>query len=238
MRVEGSEYAERCDVVVKAIVEKPDYSFLTEGFVDEKGRLKLDEAADGAVHAAGHSLGEGVFAGGDFVTGPATVAKAICAGRDAALSIDRYLKGGAEAGAGGAGGAEAEKEPVCTFSEAFSGSCLEPSDRVEVPELALSERLRGLDVEETSTLDLTAVEGEASRCFNCGCVAVNSSDLAPVLIVLSATVTTSRRVIPAEDFFSVGVDTSTVLDDGELVLKVEIPRPGSRAPGRRSSSSH
>ena len=120
--------------------------------------------------------------------------------------------------------ADEESEPVCTFGETFNGSCLEPSSRVEVPELSLTERLRSLDVEETGTLDRSAVETEANRCFNCGCVAVNPSDLAPALIALAAKIRTSERVIEAEEFFSVGVDTSTVLRDGEMVLEVEIPR--------------
>ncbi len=208
VRIDGSEYAVRCDVVMKAIVEKPDYSFLPAGFVDERGKLKLDEVS--------FSLGKGVFAGGDFVTGPATVAEAVSAGRDAARAIDRYLLGKTEE--------EEEGAPVCAFGETFSGSCLEQSSRVEVPELSLTERVRGLEVEETGTLDRSAVETEANRCFNCGCVAVNPSDLAPVLIALAAKIRTSERVIAAEEFFSVGVDTSTVLRDGEMVLEVEIPR--------------
>ena len=35
---------------------------------------------------------EGVFAGGDFVTGPGMVIEAIAAGRRGALAIDKYLK--------------------------------------------------------------------------------------------------------------------------------------------------
>jgi NADPH-dependent glutamate synthase beta subunit-like oxidoreductase len=206
VRVEGSEHIVQCDTVVKAIVERPDYSFLPAGSVEETGRLKVDET--------GHSLGKGVFAGGDFVTGPATVAEAVRAGRSAALAIQVYLLGKAP---------EEEYEPVCTIGEKFDGSCLEPSTRVEVPELSLTERLSSLEVEETSTLDLGAVEAETNRCFNCGCVAVNSSDLAPVLIALGARVKTSQRVIDAEDFFSVGVNTSTLLGAGEIVLEVEIP---------------
>jgi CO/xanthine dehydrogenase FAD-binding subunit len=212
VRVEGSDYAVQCDAVIKAIVEKPDYSFLPAGFVDENDRLRLDET--------GHSLGKGVFAGGDFVTGPATVAEAVRAGRSAALSIQAYLQGKAP---------EEEYEPVCTIGEKFDGSCLEPSTRVEVPELSLSERLKGLDVEETGTLDRAAVEAEASRCFNCGCVAVNPSDLAPVLIALGAKIRTSQRVIHAEEFFSVGVDASTILGAGEMVLEVEVPRLSTNA---------
>ncbi|MFH0917044.1 MAG: FAD-dependent oxidoreductase [bacterium] len=211
VRVEGSEFAVQCDTVIKAIVEKPDYSFLPAEFIDDQSNLKIDETS--------YSLGRGVFAGGDFVSGPATVAEAANAGRNAAHFIDRYLQGKA--------GIEEEPEPICTYAEKFSGSCLQESTRVEVPELSLTERLKGLHIEETGSLDLNAVQVEANRCFNCGCVAVNSSDLAPALIVLGAEIRTSRRVIDAQEFFSVGVNTSTVLDDGEMVLEVEIPQPGA-----------
>jgi NADPH-dependent glutamate synthase beta subunit-like oxidoreductase/CO/xanthine dehydrogenase FAD-binding subunit len=215
VKVEGSEFGFQCDVVMTAIVERPDYSFMPEGFVDEKGNLKVDET--------GHSLGKGVFVGGDFVTGPATVAEAARAGRVAALSVQVYLMGKTP---------EEDYEPVCTIGQNFDGSCLEPSTRVEVPELSLSERLRSLTAEESATLDQGSVEAEANRCFNCGCVAVNTSDLAPALIALGARIRTSRRTIDAEDFFSVGVNTSTVLEDGEMVLEVQVPRPKQ---GARSS---
>jgi NADPH-dependent glutamate synthase beta subunit-like oxidoreductase len=207
VRIEGSEYAVRCDAVMKAIVEKPDHSFLPAELVDEADRLKIRESD--------FSLGGGVFAGGDFVTGPGTVAESVSAGRDAARSIDRYLLGVAE---------EQEEAPVCAIGETFNGSCLVESSRVEVPALSLTERLRGLDIEETGTLDKQAIETEANRCFNCGCVAVNSSDLAPVLVALGAKIRTTDRVVDAEDFFSVGVETSTVLRAGEMVLEVELPR--------------
>jgi NADH-quinone oxidoreductase subunit F len=36
----------------------------------------------------------GIFAGGDFTTGPSTVIEAIASGRRAALAIDEYIKGG------------------------------------------------------------------------------------------------------------------------------------------------
>jgi NADPH-dependent glutamate synthase beta subunit-like oxidoreductase len=35
----------------------------------------------------------GIFAGGDVVSGPASVIEAIAAGKRAAISIDRYLRG-------------------------------------------------------------------------------------------------------------------------------------------------
>lgn len=216
VKVEGSEFAIQCDAVMKAIVERPDYAFLPAEFVDDKGRLKIDKTT--------YSLGKGVYAGGDFASGPATVAEAVSAGRDAAKAITRELLGITAAGE--------EAAPVCTIGERFSGACMQPSTRVEVPELSLTEKVRSLNVEETGTLDASAVEVEANRCFNCGCVAVNSSDLAPVLVALDATIKTTERILDAEDFFSVGVNTSTVLSDGEIVLEVAIPQA---APGTKST---
>ncbi len=217
-----------------AIVEKPDYSFLPADFVDEKGRLKIDEASHAVGgDALGAAGGPGIYAGGDFVTGPATVAEAVNAGHEAARSINKLLmgEGAALPGESPDGRPEAEA-PVCTIGQDFSGSCMQASGRVEVPGLSLSERLRGLTAEETGTLDPASVKSEADRCFNCGCVAVNSSDLAPALVALGAQIKTSRRVIDAEDFFSAGVNTSTVLEDGEMVVEVQVPAP---AAGTRSA---
>lgn len=214
VRIEGSEFAVQCDVVMKAIIERPDYSFLPSEFIDDKRKLKMDEAS--------YSLGKGVFAGGDFVSGPATVAEAVNAGRNAARSIDRYLRGNVET--------EEDSEPACVLAaEKFSSSCLQQTSRVKAEEIPVAERVKSLDIEETGSLDLSAVQVEANRCFNCGCVAVNPSDLAPVLIILGAKIRTSRRVIDAEEFFSASVGTSTVLDDDEMVLEAEIPQAGAGA---------
>ena len=226
VKVEGSEFAVPCDAVMTAIVEKPDYSLLPPGSVDEKGRLKIDETSHALGDGAAAGAIRGVFAGGDFVTGPASVADATNAGHEAARSINTYLMGESAALPGEAADGRPEAEtPVCTIGQDFSSSCLLPSGRVEVPELSLHERLRSLTAEETGTLDAASVEAEADRCFNCGCVAVNSSDLAPALIALGAQIKTSRRVLDAEDFFSAGVNTSTVLEAGEMVLEVQVPEP-------------
>ena len=82
-----------------------------------------------------------------------------------------------------------------------------------------------IDVEDVSSLGLSAVETEANRCFNCGCVAVNSSDIAPALIALDAKIKTTKRVIEAEKFFTVEGDKTTVLDDDEIVTEIEVRRP-------------
>lgn len=67
------------------------------------------------------------------------------------------------------------------------------------------------------------IQSEAARCINCGCVAVNVSDMAPALMALDAKVVTTQRTLKAENFFKAGVRKTTVLDDDELVKEIEIP---------------
>jgi NADPH-dependent glutamate synthase beta subunit-like oxidoreductase len=76
------------DTVVSAIGEIPDLSFL-----DNK---KFDLIQNKTIATNPRSMMtniEGIFAGGDVVSGPATVIEAIAAGKRAALSIDQYLRG-------------------------------------------------------------------------------------------------------------------------------------------------
>ena len=86
--IEGSEFTTDVDAVILSIGEAPDLSFLP----------KEIEVAEGNIIAVDPFTMEtsvtGVFAGGDVVLGPATVIEAIVAGKRAAVSIDRYLKGG------------------------------------------------------------------------------------------------------------------------------------------------
>jgi NADPH-dependent glutamate synthase beta subunit-like oxidoreductase/CO/xanthine dehydrogenase FAD-binding subunit len=217
--LKGSEFTERYDAVLKATGEEPDTSIVPAKFLDRSEQLKIDKAS--------FSLGKAVFAGGDFVSGPATVVAAIAAGRQAAGSINSYLLGkkAPEEVMANAYSAEAEK---------FNSAYLKKISRTNPPELPAAERVKSLTNEETGGLAASAVEIEANRCFNCGCVAVNSSDIAPVLIALDANIKTSKREIEAEKFFVVGVDKTTVLDDDEMVVEIEIPQPEA---GARSNFS-
>jgi len=65
-----------------------------------------------------------------------------------------------------------------------------------------------------------------------GCFAVHPSDTAPALIVLNGKINTSRRTIPAADFFNVGVHRTTVLENDEIITSVHLPAP---APNARSA---
>ncbi len=57
------------------------------------------------------------------------------------------------------------------------------------------------------------------------CIAVNPSDTAPALIALGARIRTTRRVLEAEDFFKVGPERTTALEDEEIVTEILIPAP-------------
>ncbi|NQT47642.1 MAG: FAD-dependent oxidoreductase, partial [Chloroflexi bacterium] len=87
--IEGSEFRRDVDMVLPAIGQSPDLSFLgsdSQVEVAGRGTVKVDALTLETTLA-------GVFAGGDAVLGPATVIEAIAAGKEAAISIDRYLKG-------------------------------------------------------------------------------------------------------------------------------------------------
>jgi len=86
--IEGSEFTIDIDQAIVAIgtIPNPIIAKTTEGLKTGKhGEIWVDENLQTSVR--------GVFAGGDIVTGAATVITAMGAGRAAAKSIDRFLKG-------------------------------------------------------------------------------------------------------------------------------------------------
>ena len=85
--VEGSDFEIECDVVVMALGTSPNplIASTTEALdTNRRGCIVADDW--------GATSRQGVFAGGDAVTGAATVILAMGAGRKAATAIDRYIK--------------------------------------------------------------------------------------------------------------------------------------------------
>jgi CO/xanthine dehydrogenase FAD-binding subunit len=62
-----------------------------------------------------------------------------------------------------------------------------------------------------------------------GCYAVHPSDTAAALIALDAQVKTTKRTVSAEEFFTVDVMKTTVLDYDEIVSEVVMPRPKGKS---------
>ncbi len=86
---EGSNFTIDVDVVVMAIGQGPN-PLLLSTMPDLKLNRRGNIEADGET---GQTSMEDVFAGGDIVTGAATVISAMGAGRKAAASINKYLAG-------------------------------------------------------------------------------------------------------------------------------------------------
>ncbi len=159
----------------------------------------------------------GVFAGGAVTHGPATVIEAIGSGKRAAVALDIYLKGvGAEDGS-------EDKKAIKPFVK-FNSDYLERTSRAKMPKLPVVER--SIDVEDALGLGLSEIETEANRCFNCGCVSVNSSDIGVVLVALDARVKIAgvggTRTIPIGDFFG---SLGNILEADEMVTEIQVPQP-------------
>ncbi|WP_288865853.1 NADPH-dependent glutamate synthase [uncultured Alistipes sp.] len=84
----GSEFDIECDVAIMALGTSPNplLAATTAGLeTDRRGCITAD--------AGGATTRAGIFAGGDAVTGAATVILAMGAGRTAAKAIDEYIRG-------------------------------------------------------------------------------------------------------------------------------------------------
>ena len=87
IEIEGSEFEIEADTVIMSLGTSPNplISSTTKGLdINKRKCIIADES--------GHTSIDGVYAGGDIVTGAATVISAMGAGRKAAASIDEYLK--------------------------------------------------------------------------------------------------------------------------------------------------
>jgi indolepyruvate ferredoxin oxidoreductase beta subunit len=108
-----------------------------------------------------------VFAGGDVVTGPATVVGAVAAGRRAAWGIDVALRGGEAAPLDP--GLEKAAESATRTERSFEG--VERAARLAPPMLPDGERVRSFE-EVRGTFDAGEASREAARCFSCGTCAL------------------------------------------------------------------
>jgi glutamate synthase (NADPH/NADH) small chain len=87
VEIVGSEFTMELDTVIMALGTSPNplISSTTEGLEVNKWKCIIADEADGK------TTKEGVYAGGDAVTGAATVILAMGAGKAAAKGIDEYL---------------------------------------------------------------------------------------------------------------------------------------------------
>lgn len=158
--VEGSEFTIELDILIPAISEQPDTGFLTE-----KDGIKISRW--GTIEVEQETLAtsrEGVFAGGDVVTGPNTVIEAIAAGKLAAESIGKYLRGENLAREYKVTRPSVYIEPVELTEKEIEE--LSEAKRPEMPNLLPEERIKNFREVSLGFTEEMAIK-EASRCLRC-----------------------------------------------------------------------
>jgi NADH-quinone oxidoreductase subunit F len=154
--IEGSEHLFECDTVIEAIGQRPILTFLNgDGVKIGRGNTI---AADRRTLVTDRAA---VFAGGDAVTGPATVIEAIAAGQRAASSIKRVLQGREL-------GPRIEREDAETFDlpGPEEAQDIKEKPRVGIKELAVKKRTTNFH-EVTKGYTVHEAMEEAARCLRC-----------------------------------------------------------------------
>jgi len=163
----GTEFFVEADAVFASVGQAPDLSFLPPDSALERSRLETLAVDENRLS----TNVSGVFAGGDFVTGPGMVIEAITAGRRGALAIDKHFKGDParvliydqRKDVLPLGIAEGEEEHL---DRELEEETWKPQYRPQVPRLQAEERKRSFKETELSYSGAEAVQ-ESKRCLRC-----------------------------------------------------------------------
>jgi heterodisulfide reductase subunit A len=148
--VKGSEFTIDVDNVIIAIGQGVDKETLPKDLAYTNwGTISVDPVTL-------QTNIDGVFAGGDVVSGPSDVIVCVAAGKEAAMSIDRYLRG--------VDMKEGRPEVVKRVKE-VSKVGVKPKARHSMATLELGRR-KGFEEVELGFDEKTAI-AEAQRCLNC-----------------------------------------------------------------------
>ena len=204
---ENEKYVVKAQNILMAVGQSVELSFLTEKYqmqLTKRGLIDVSEKTR-------MTSRDGVFAGGDVTSGPATVIKGIAAGHNAANGMNKFLD-----------------VPVLECADCAGSFCTFDRDGIENPrplklkELVLDER--SLDREDSFSPEKEAAETEAKRCMDCACYSVNASDIATVLVMLDAEIVTTSRTLSAAELCASRLNIHDTLVEGELIKEICIPR--------------
>jgi NADPH-dependent glutamate synthase beta subunit-like oxidoreductase len=151
--IEGTEFDIYIDLLIPAVSQSPDISFLPE----EIG-LEISKWDRLSVHPETFETNvRGIFAGGDFVTGPRDVIRVIADGRKAALSIHSHLSG-----------EEFEKKSAyfTLVPEVKIHPDLEKIPRQKIDTIPIQDR-KSMDKEVELGFSKEGAVMEATRCLQC-----------------------------------------------------------------------
>lgn len=153
--IHGSEFTFEVDTIIPAIGQIPDLSSIKEMGIETTsyGTIKVDPLTL-------ETSRKGVFAGGDAVSGPWIAIEAVAAGKEGAISIDRFLRG-----LDLREGRSRPSTEKAQFKAIYKGQKRSPRERME--KISLEDRQKGfLEVKKGFTEE-QAIR-EALRCLNCG----------------------------------------------------------------------
>jgi heterodisulfide reductase subunit A len=153
--VEGSEFDIECDMMIPAIGQQVNNSFL-EGTQGVEMTRWGTVAADAVTYQTSYP---GIFAGGDMFTGPSIAVEAVAAGHEAAISIEKFLQGEDLT-------ANRPAKPTGTDWQAIPEKT-EQVARAKMPALAVAERVNNYKEIELGFTEEQARK-EAARCVDCG----------------------------------------------------------------------
>jgi len=156
--IPGSEFFVEADTVIAAVGQAPDLSFLPPDSTLERTRWERLAVDDNRLATSVPS----VFAGGDFVAGPARIIDAIATGRRGAIAIDKYLKGDTSR-------VEIYDLKPSVIEEEITEKeeeTYEPQFRPEIPALPVEER-KGSFKETALGFSEEEARREAKRCLRC-----------------------------------------------------------------------
>ncbi len=155
--VEGSEFELEIDTLIPAIGQQPELSFLN-------GKKELNVSKWKTLEVDPETMAtnvEGIFAGGDVVSGPSTVLDAMRAGKIAAESMHKYLRGE---------NLEREYKPTEPKLEVptveLTQEEMEELERPKIPSLPVKERQGNFKEVELGFSKEVAIK-EAKRCLRC-----------------------------------------------------------------------
>ena len=158
--IPGSEFFVEADTVIAAVGQAPDLTFLPRDSALERTRWETLVVDDNTLS----TNIPGVFAGGDFVTGPDMVIEAIAAGRRSALAIDKYLRG--DSSRVTVYDRKADREVEMDSGERETEETWELQPRLEVATVSASARMTCFaEIELNYSEEEAAME--AGRCLRC-----------------------------------------------------------------------
>ena len=156
--IAGSEFSVEADTVIAAVGQAPDLSFIPRDSALERTRWETLEVDSNRLS----TNVPGIFAGGDFVTGPGMVIEAIATGRRAAIAIDKYLR------------EDTSRVEMYDLKQKVAGEegslpveeTWETQPRLEMPKLPVKDRKRSFEEIERGFPEEVARQ-EAKRCLRC-----------------------------------------------------------------------